>query len=134
MRIVRVIQLLVTLALIGYLFVLHSVNPQTIILPFLISLPTSWVLTAALVLGFAVGWLSLSGRVWRLSRENRSLRQRLIKAGGALEIETPDARAQASSRGAPGNVATFKVDADRASSGTSQRRSERSGYRDDERR
>lgn len=85
MRVVRVIQLLVVLALIGYLLVLHSVNPQTIILPFLISLPTSWVVAASLLLGFVVGWLSLAGRVFKLGRENRALRQRLIKAGNVLQ-------------------------------------------------
>lgn len=99
MRVFRVIQLLVVLALIGYLLVLHSVNPQTIILPFLISLPTSWVLSAALVLGFVVGWLSLSSRVWRLSRENRTLRQKLIKAGSILETPViPDRKAAQATR------------------------------------
>lgn len=85
MKIFRVIQLLALGALIGYLVVLHNVNPQIVILPFFISLPVSWVVGASLLLGFLVGWLAFSGHAWRLARENRALRQRLSKAGAVLE-------------------------------------------------
>lgn len=90
MKVVRVVQLLGLLLLAGYLVVLGGVNPQTIILPFLLSLPTAWVVAASLLLGFIVGWTSLSGRVFRLNRLNRGLRQRLIKAG--LEAEPLEER------------------------------------------
>lgn len=85
MTVVRTLQLLALLLVLGYLLLLGYANPQTIVLPFLLSLPTAWVVAAALLLGALVGWLSLSGRVFRLNRENRGLRQRLIKAG--LEAE-----------------------------------------------
>lgn len=85
LRVVRVVQLIGLLLLLGYLVLLHYANPQTVRLPFLIWLPTAWVVGIALLLGFFGGWLSLSPRVLRLSRENRALRQRLIKAG--LEAE-----------------------------------------------
>ena len=91
----RVVQLLGLLLLAGYLVVLGSVNPQTIILPFLLSLPTAWVVAAALLLGLFVGWTSLVGRVFRLNRLNRGLRQRLIKAGLEAEpLEEPTAKPQ----------------------------------------
>lgn len=85
MRFVRAVQLLGLLLLVLYLAVVRQANPNTIHLPLLISLPTEWVVALALLGGFIAGWLSLSGRVFRLNRENRGLRQRLIKAG--LEAE-----------------------------------------------
>ena len=85
MKLVRVLQLLALLLLVAYLVLLGYANPQTVRLPLLIWLPTAWVVVIALLLGFVVGWLSLSRRVFRLNRENRGLRQRLIKAG--LEAE-----------------------------------------------
>ncbi len=87
MTVVRALQLFALMLVVGYLVVLSYANPQTIILPFLLSLPTAWVLAAALLLGALGGWLSLSGRVFRLNRENRGLRQRLIKAGLEAEPE-----------------------------------------------
>ncbi len=87
MKVARVLQILALLLVVGYLVLLGYANPQTIILPFLLSLPTAWVLATALLLGALVGWLSLSGRVFRLNRENRGLRQRLIKAGLEAEPE-----------------------------------------------
>ena len=93
MTVVRALQLFALLLIVGYLVLLGYANPQTIILPFLLSLPTAWVLAAALLLGALGGWLSLSGRVFRLNRENRGLRQRLIKAGLEAEPEEPTNRA-----------------------------------------
>lgn len=84
-RVIRIIQALALLLLIVYLAIVRQANPNTIRLPFLLPLPTEWVVALALLLGFLGGWLSLSGRVFRLNRENRGLRQRLIKAG--LEAE-----------------------------------------------
>ncbi len=92
MTVVRALQLFALLLVLGYLVLLGYANPQTIILPFLLSLPTAWVLAAALLLGALGGWLSLSGRVFRLNRENRGLRQRLIKAGLEAEPEEPSGK------------------------------------------
>ncbi len=89
MKVVRIIQLVLLLLLSVYLVLLGYANPQTIRLPFLLWLPTVWVVTAALLLGFLVGWALLIGRVLRLNRQNKALHQRLIKAG--LEAEpTPE--------------------------------------------
>ncbi len=85
MTVIRALHLFALLLLLGYLVLLGYANPQTIILPLLPSLPTAWVVAITLLVGFLVGWLSLSGRVFKLNRENRGLRQRLIKAG--LEAE-----------------------------------------------
>lgn len=92
LRVVRAFQLVGILLLLGYLVLLHYANPQTVRLPFLIWLPTAWVVGVALLLGFFGGWLSLSPRVLRLGRENRTLRQRLIKAGLEAEPEPTLAR------------------------------------------
>lgn len=99
MTVIRALQLLALLLLLGYLVLLGYANPQTIILPLLPSLPTAWVVAITLLLGFLVGWLSLSGRVFKLNRENRGLRQRLIKAG--LEAEPPTERPAKSRRQKP---------------------------------
>lgn len=83
--IIRALQALGLLLLLLYLMIVRQANPNTVHLPFLLPLPTEWVVGLALLLGFVVGWSSLSGRVFRLNRLNRGLRQRLIKAG--LEAE-----------------------------------------------
>lgn len=86
-RIFRIVLVLLLVLLIVYLAILDTRNPQTVILPLLISLPTAWVVGIALLLGFLIGWVSLVGRVLGLQRENRALRQRLIRAG--LEATQP---------------------------------------------
>lgn len=86
-RVLRIVLVLLLLLLIVYLALLNARNPQTIDLLFFIPLPTVWVLSVALLFGFALGWVSLVGRVLKLQRENRVLRQRLIRAG--LEPSLP---------------------------------------------
>lgn len=98
MRVVRILQLIGLALLTVYLFILDSANPQTVKLPFLISLPTAWVVALALVLGFVVGWLSLIGRVARFRRENRALNQRLIKAGLEPAPPAPPKRSRSRDR------------------------------------
>lgn len=73
------------LILVLYLTLVAQANPNTILLPFLLPLPTAWVVAISLLFGFFAGWLSLSRRVFKLNRQNRALHQRLIKAG--LETE-----------------------------------------------
>ncbi len=84
-RVFRFFLVLLLVLLIVYLAVLGAANPQTVDLLFFIPLPTAWVVGIALLLGFVFGWVSLASRVLGLQRENRSLRQRLIRAG----LETP---------------------------------------------
>lgn len=85
-RLLRVLQGLGLLVLVLYLTLVAQANPNTVLLPFLLPLPTAWVVAIALLLGFFAGWLSLSRRVFKLNRQNRALHQRLIKAG--LEAES----------------------------------------------
>ena len=81
MKVIRIVQLILVLALIAYLLILHNINPQTIILPFLLPLPTALVLTITIILSFLAGWSASLGRIWTLSRENRKLERRLIELG-----------------------------------------------------
>lgn len=88
-RIARVLQILALLLLIVYIALVGYANRNTVLLPLLLPLHVEWVIAISLVLGFVVGWLSLSSRVFRLRRQNKALHQRLIKAG--LEAEpTPE--------------------------------------------
>ena len=84
-RLLRIVQGLGLLILVLYLTLVAQANPNTVLLPFLLPLPTAWVVAITLLLGFFAGWLSGSRRVFRLNRQNRVLHQRLIKAG--LEAE-----------------------------------------------
>ena len=84
-RLVRILQGIGLLILVLYLILVAQANPNTLLLPFLLPLPTAWVVAIALLLGFFAGWLAMSRRVFRLNRQNRALHQRLIKAG--LEAE-----------------------------------------------
>ena len=92
MKVARIVQLILLLLLVVYLALLGYANPQTIRLPFLVWIPTVWVIVTALLLGFFVGWLSLRGRVFRLNRQNKALHQQLIKAGLEVEPAEPDER------------------------------------------
>ena len=83
MKVVRIVQLLLVLVLIGYLLILHNLNPQTIILPFLFALPTALVLTVAIILSFLVGWGVSLGRIFGgLTGRIGRLERRLIELGG----------------------------------------------------
>ncbi len=81
MKVIRIVQLILVLVLIAYLLILHNINPQTIILPFILPLPTALVLTLTIILSFLAGWSASLGRIWSLSRENRKLERRLIELG-----------------------------------------------------
>ena len=99
MKVVRIVQLLLVLALIGYLIILHDMNPYSIRLPFFIPLPTALVLTTAIIVSFLVGWSASLGRMWRLSRENRKLERRLIKLGEDPETLAMSERTDSKGKG-----------------------------------
>lgn len=80
-RLVRILQGIGLLILVLYLTLVAQANPNTVLLPFLLPLPTAWVVAVALLLGFFAGWVATLRRVFRLNRQNRALHQRLIKAG-----------------------------------------------------
>lgn len=79
MKAARILQVIIILVVIGYLLVLHNTNPQPVILPYMLPLPTSVVVAIALLLGWLAGWLPSRFKVWRLNRENRKLRLKLEK-------------------------------------------------------
>jgi uncharacterized integral membrane protein len=83
---VKVVLVIIATVLALYLLWFGSLNPQRLSLPLLISLPAVVVVLAALIVGFALGWLLAQPRVWRLRRENGQLVSRL-QALGELPAE-----------------------------------------------
>lgn len=77
MKVLRIIQILLLVALGGYLVLLHNDNPGFLRLPFVISLPPALVVTLALLVGWLVGWLPTRMALWRRRREIRRLQQRV---------------------------------------------------------
>ncbi len=79
MKVARILQFLVLLALAGYLLLLHNGNAVNVNLPFLIDLPAALVLAVALALGWFLGWFPAWLVSWRKERELRRLRRRLAE-------------------------------------------------------
>ncbi len=86
MKVVHVLQIVGLLLVLGYLWLLNSLNPQTVILPLLSPLPTALVVFLALLIGWLLGWLPSRLRVRRLNRDNRGLRERLEKLERHLPV------------------------------------------------
>ena len=78
MTIVRIIQLVVWLALAGYLVLVNGANGQ-MVLPFLLPVPTGVAMFLAVAIGWLVAWLPSRGAVWRLRRQNGKLERQLTK-------------------------------------------------------
>ncbi len=83
MKAVRIFQLVGLLILAAYVLLIHNANPQNVILPFFLPLPTSVVIIIALLLGWLVAWLSSLSPNWTLRRENRKLQRRLSELEGS---------------------------------------------------
>lgn len=79
MKAVRLIQIIVVLAAVLYLFLLHDTNDVNVRLPYLMSVPPSLVIIGSLVLGWLLGWLPPTLRGLRRSRELRRLRARVAE-------------------------------------------------------
>lgn len=90
MKALRIVQIVVLVALVGYLSLLHQANPANLALPFMISTPPAFVVAIALALGWLVGWLpgTLSG--WRRERELRRAQRRIAELEAQLLPAEPD--------------------------------------------
>ena len=81
----RILQFVLLILLALYLVAFNNVNPDTLTLPLLpmvIPLPPVLVVVVALVGGWLVGWIPPRIALWRRTRENRRLRQRLSELEG----------------------------------------------------
>ena len=55
MKVVHILQVVGLLLVVGYLFLLNTLNPQTVILPLLSPLPTALVIFLAVFIGWLAG-------------------------------------------------------------------------------
>ena len=81
----RILQLVLLILLALYLVAFNNVNPDPLTLPLLpmvIPLPPVLVVVIALVGGWLVGWIPPRIALWRRSRENYRLRQRVSELEG----------------------------------------------------
>jgi len=80
---VRVFQLIVVVLVALYLWLFHSANPVPVELPltgsFLPHLPAGFVVIAALLVGWLIGFLPARIVVWRRSRDLRRANQELAE-------------------------------------------------------
>jgi uncharacterized membrane protein (DUF485 family) len=81
----RIIQIVILLALVAYLFLMNNYNPQWLELPFLISLPSALVVGIGLLLGWFVGWIFGQSGNWSKNRELSRLKKRVAE----LEKQEP---------------------------------------------
>jgi uncharacterized membrane protein (DUF485 family) len=84
MKAFRIVQIILLVLVIGYLFWLHGFNPTWIEIPLLFSLPAAVVIGIALVVGWLVGWLSGRNALWGKGREIKKLNKRIAE----LESQT----------------------------------------------
>ncbi len=89
MKAVRIVQVVLTLLLVLYLWLFHSANPVLVELPltriFLPRVPVSLVVILALVLGWLIGFVPTAFANWRRSRDVKRLTKELGEARAALE-------------------------------------------------
>jgi uncharacterized membrane protein (DUF485 family) len=81
----RIVQIVILLALVAYLFLMNNYNPQWLELPFLISLPSALVVGIGLVVGWLVGWAFGQSANWSKNRELSKLKKRVAE----LEKQEP---------------------------------------------
>jgi hypothetical protein len=81
----RIVQIVVLVLVLGYLFWLNGFNPTWIEIPLLFSLPAAVVIGLGMVLGWLVGWLGGRSALWGKGREIKKLNKRVAE----LESQTP---------------------------------------------
>jgi protein-S-isoprenylcysteine O-methyltransferase Ste14 len=81
----RIIQIILLLVVVAYLFLINNYNPNWTELPFLISLPSALVLAIGILLGYLAGWLFGRSGNWGKNRETAKLKKRLAE----LERQEP---------------------------------------------
>lgn len=84
MKALRIVQIILLLALVGYLFWINT-SGQWISLPYLIDLPVGIVLGAGIFLGWLVGWFFGQMGTWSKNRELSRLKKRVAE----LEKQEP---------------------------------------------
>ena len=87
MKAARVVQFIVLVVVVGYLWWVYSVNQTYTDLPGLISLPAGVVVALALLVGWLVGWLPGRLALWRRRRETTKLRARVAELERAQGLE-----------------------------------------------
>lgn len=89
MKAFRIIQIILLIALVGYLFWLNTFPSNNwIYLPLLFSVPAGVVLGAALILGWLLGWFGGRTALWAKGREIKKLQKRVTE----LEAQTTAVR------------------------------------------
>jgi uncharacterized membrane protein (DUF485 family) len=81
----RIVQIIVLVILVAYLFLMNNYNPEWLELPFLISLPSALVVGIGLLLGWLVGWFFGQSASWSKNREVSRLKKRVAE----LEKQEP---------------------------------------------
>jgi len=76
---VRILQVVLLVLAALYLVLFNNLNPEPVNLPLLLLVPVApvFVVLAALIGGWLIGWLPPRLELWRRGREIRRLRQRL---------------------------------------------------------
>jgi uncharacterized integral membrane protein len=75
----RIIQILLLIIVVAYLFLINNYNPSWTELPFLISLPSAIVIAAGILLGYLCGWLFGRSGSWSKNREVSRLKKRIAE-------------------------------------------------------
>ena len=103
MKGVRIVQLILLVIVGVYLWLFHSANPDMVELPltrlFLPQLPVGFVVIAALLAGWLIGFIPGRVLVWRKNRELRKLNKELAEL--RARPETPPSVYQTGSYYAP---------------------------------
>ena len=89
MKAFRIIQIIILVAVVGYLFWLNAFNPTWIEIPLLFSLPAAVVIGIGIIMGWLVGWFSGRSALWGKGREIKKLNKRINE----LETQSPILRA-----------------------------------------
>jgi hypothetical protein len=79
MKALRIIQIILLIIVVAYLFLINNYNPNWTELPFLISLPSAVVLSIGILLGYLAGWVFGRGGTWSKTREVSKLKKRLAE-------------------------------------------------------
>jgi uncharacterized membrane protein (DUF485 family) len=85
----RIIQIILLVLVVGYLFWLNAFNPTWIEIPLLFSLPAALAIGIGVIVGWLVGWFTGRSSSWSKGREIKKLNKRIAE----LESQTPAIRA-----------------------------------------
>lgn len=79
MKAFRIIQIVLLLIVVAYLFLINNYNPNWTELPFLISLPSAVVIALAILIGYLAGWAFGRSSTWGKTREVSRLKKRITE-------------------------------------------------------